>query len=64
MIVYLVGVEIRRSDIDVEQVVAAGELQGTGFRQREGAASRMLVMYSDAAAYYHGLEQRRLNARR
>jgi hypothetical protein len=37
MIVYLVGVEVRWSDIDVEQVVAAGELQGTGFRQRAGA---------------------------
>jgi hypothetical protein len=37
MIVYLVGVEVRGSDIDVEQVVAAGELQGNGFRQRPGA---------------------------
>ena len=37
MIVYLVGVEVRWSDIDVEEVVAAGELQGTGFRQRAGA---------------------------
>src|SRR3974390_2608777 len=36
MIVHLVGVEVRWSDIDVEQVVAAGELQGTGFRQRAG----------------------------
>src|SRR5215471_4907940 len=37
MIVYLVGVEVRWSDIDVEQVVATGELQGSGFRQRPGA---------------------------
>jgi len=26
MIVYLVGVEVRGSDVDVEQVVATGEL--------------------------------------
>src|ERR1700746_2069199 len=37
MIVYLVGVEVWWSDIDVEQVVAAGELEGSGFRQRAGA---------------------------
>src|SRR6516164_3144001 len=37
MIVYLVGVEVRWSDIDVEQVVAAGELQGSWFWQRPGA---------------------------
>src|SRR5258708_35644719 len=37
MIVYLVGVEVRGSDVDVEQVVATGELQWSGFRQRAGA---------------------------
>ncbi len=39
MIVYLVSIEVRGSDVDVEQVVAAGELQRTGFRQRP--ASRL-----------------------
>src|ERR1700732_49831 len=33
MIVYLVDVEVRGSDVDVEQVVAMGELQRSGFRQ-------------------------------
>jgi hypothetical protein len=39
MIVYLVSIEVRGSYVDVEQVVAAGELQGAGFRQRP--ASRL-----------------------
>src|SRR5258705_2770292 len=37
MIVYLVGVEVRGSDVDVEQVVTTGELQWSGLRQRAGA---------------------------
>src|SRR5260370_17830054 len=37
MIVYLVGVEVRGSDVDVEQVVATGELQWPWFWQRAGA---------------------------
>src|SRR5262244_1223994 len=37
MVVDLVSVEVRWSDIDVEEVVAAGELEGSGFRQRAGA---------------------------
>src|ERR1700693_185029 len=36
MIVYLVGVEVRGSDVDIEQVVSTSELQGSGFRQRPG----------------------------
>src|SRR5271166_3536737 len=36
MMVYLVGVEVRGSDVDVEQVVATGELQWPGLRQRTG----------------------------
>src|SRR4029077_5131722 len=67
MIVDLVGVEVRRSDIDVEQVVAAGGLGGAGVRQGGGAGppgwggpgsgsararvSRMLVMYSALKAW-------------
>src|SRR5208282_3474039 len=37
MIVYLVGVEVRWSDVDVEQVVATGKLQWSGLRQRTGS---------------------------
>ena len=37
MLVYLVGVEVGWSDVDIEQVVATGELQWSGFRQRTGA---------------------------
>src|ERR1700680_5124047 len=37
MIVYLLGVEVRGSDVDVEQVVATGELQWSRLRQRAGA---------------------------
>jgi hypothetical protein len=31
MIVYLVGVEVRGSDVDIEQIVATGEAQATVF---------------------------------
>src|ERR1700680_3014814 len=37
MIIYLVGVEVRGSDVDVEQVVATGKLQWSRLRQRAGA---------------------------
>src|ERR1700681_4612121 len=37
MLVYLVSVEVWGSDVDIEQVVATGELQWSGFRQRPGA---------------------------
>src|SRR5215467_3385001 len=37
MIVYLVGVEVWWSDIDVEQIVAAGELEGPRFWECAGA---------------------------
>ena len=46
MIVYLVGVEVRGSDVDIEQVVSTSELQGSAFKQRRARVSRMLVMYS------------------
>src|SRR3974377_2602656 len=36
MMISLVGAEVGGSDVDVEQVVAAGELEGAGFRQCTG----------------------------
>ena len=44
MLVHLVGIEVGRSDVDIEQVVATGELQWSGSGSNTARVSRMLVI--------------------